>query len=397
MSNAYLSPILNDAQFNDDGTFLAGGLIWFYVAGTSTPIVAYTDPTAVTAWANPIVLDARGETGGELWLLSGSTYKMVVESPPEYGNTHGPLVSTFDNISGVNDPGTNSVQNWVAFGGTPTYVSTTTFTVSGDQRGIFLSSRRLKTTNTGGTVYSTVVTTTYATGQTTVTVSNDYGEALDSGLSAISYGFIETGPVSSIPIPVNAGSAAHGSQYQMWIDYDGANLKWSANSNASSATWPIIANTAIAAATNSFSTQQTSSQGIINVRSLGANDVSLEVDSTGWGLLQQTVGYGIQYTTATGKYAYGGFTLPTQSGISGYSVLPNGMIMQWGYATSSNAGATITFPVSFTNASSYAITVGNQGSASTTHYPIVVNNYSASQFKAYQAAGDTFYFIAMGF
>ena len=149
------------------------------------------------------------------------------------------------------------MQNWVAFSGTPTYVSATSFTVSGDQRSVFLESRRLKTTNTGGTVYSTVVSATYATSQTTVVVSNDYGQSLDAGLSAISYGFVETGATSSIPVAVNAGSAASGSQYQMWIDYDGTNLKWSKDSDANSATWPITASNATLAATATLATSAT--------------------------------------------------------------------------------------------------------------------------------------------
>ena len=82
MTTTYLSPILNDAQFNDDGTFLVGGLIWFYAAGTTTPATAYTTNTDSTAWSNPIVLDARGETGGEIWLDPSISYKMVLEAVP---------------------------------------------------------------------------------------------------------------------------------------------------------------------------------------------------------------------------------------------------------------------------------------------------------------------------
>ena len=83
MSNAYLSPILQDCQFSDDCTFLAGGLIWFYEAGTSTPLLAYTSPDASVAWTNPIQLNARGETGGEIWLKAGSSYKIILEGAPE--------------------------------------------------------------------------------------------------------------------------------------------------------------------------------------------------------------------------------------------------------------------------------------------------------------------------
>ena len=393
MSNAYLSPILQDAQFNNDGTFLAGGLIWFYQAGTTTPILAYTGPDASTAWTNPIVLNARGETGGEIWLAANQSYKIVLEEPPEYGQTNGVVISTFDNISGVNDPGDVTIQNWVAFSGTPTYASATSFTVVGDYRTTFLTSRRLKSTNTSGTVYSTVVSSSYSSGTTTINVSNDYGQSFDSGLSAVSYSFIETGVVSSIPVPVLAGSAASGAQNQMWIDYDASiGLRWSVNNGALNSNWPIVADKATFAASNSFSTQQTSSQGIISARSIGVNDVSMVVDSTGWGLLQQTVGYGIQYTTATGKYSYGGFTLPNPAS-SKYIQLPNGLIIQFGQGTASSGGTAVTFPTSFPSLCVSVVATD----ISSVHNAVSANSLSTTGFTAYCAATGPVSYIAFGY
>lgn len=203
MSNAYLSPILNDAQFNDDGTFLVGGLIWFYEAGSTTPLLAYTDETASVAWSNPIVLNARGETGGEIWLAANSAYKIILQEPPAYGETQGVTISTFDNISGVNDVvvSISQDQNWFVFNGLPVYLSATSFSVAGDQRAIFQTARRLKTVNNSGTVYSSIVSATYTSPSTTIVVTND-SSPLDVGLSSVSYGFIETNP-SSIPTFVN--------------------------------------------------------------------------------------------------------------------------------------------------------------------------------------------------
>ena len=246
MSNAYLSPILQDCQFSDDCTFLAGGLIWFYEAGTSTPLLAYTSPDASVAWTNPIQLNARGETGGEIWLKAGSSYKIILEGPPEYGQAHGPVVSDFDNITGVNDPGTNTIQNWIAFAGTPTYISATSFSVTGDKRTTFLTGRRIKMQNNDATIYyGTVVSATYATGITTLVVSADYGQVVSSAINAVSYGFIETGSVSSIPIAIQAGSAASGAQDTIWIDYDSTiGLRWAINSGALSSNWPIVADKA---------------------------------------------------------------------------------------------------------------------------------------------------------
>ena len=121
MTQAYLSPILQNAQFSDDGTFLNGGLIWFYAAGTSTPLTAYQDGAATTPWPNPIVLNARGETGGEIWL--DGIYKLVLQGAPLVGETNGPAISTFDNIYGVNAP-TSFAPPYV-FAGTSTSQSNT--------------------------------------------------------------------------------------------------------------------------------------------------------------------------------------------------------------------------------------------------------------------------------
>ena len=121
MTQAYLSPILQNAQFSDDGTFLNGGLIWFYAAGTSTPLTAYQDAAGTIAWPNPIILNARGETGGEIWL--DGIYKLVLQGAPLAGETNGPAISTFDNIYGVNAP-TSFAPPYV-FAGTSTSQSNT--------------------------------------------------------------------------------------------------------------------------------------------------------------------------------------------------------------------------------------------------------------------------------
>ena len=88
--------------------------------------------------------------------------------------------------------------------------------------------------------------------------------------------------------------------------------------------------------------------------------------------------------------------LPTQTGTNGYSKLPNGMILQWGYASATSGGTAVTFPTTFTSASSYAVTTCQYGTA-TTHSTMTVTNTSASTFTAYQANGDSFYYIAMGY
>lgn len=79
------------AQFIDAaGVPLAGGLLYTYAAGTTTPQATYTDSTGATANSNPVVLDARGEAN--VWLGS-ATYKFKLA---DSANTE---LWTVDNIS----------------------------------------------------------------------------------------------------------------------------------------------------------------------------------------------------------------------------------------------------------------------------------------------------------
>lgn len=181
---------------------LNGGRLFFYAAGTSTKQNTYTDSTGVTQNTNPVVLNSAGEPSTEIWLTVGSTYKVGlavagVDDPPAS------FLWTEDNISPINDVTTIQPAQWQTFAGVPTFVSTTSFTVLGDQRQIFDQGRRIQTTNTGGTVYSSVsAPSTYDGTRTTVTLTNDSG-ALDAGLSAVFYGIISG---TNQALPPHAGN-----------------------------------------------------------------------------------------------------------------------------------------------------------------------------------------------
>jgi hypothetical protein len=96
-----LSPAAGAAAqfFTNDGVPLAGGLIYTYAAGTTTPQTAYTSSTGGTAWSNPIVLNSAGRVsgGGEIWLTGNLAYKFVL-----YDSTS-VLIATYDQIRGVGD------------------------------------------------------------------------------------------------------------------------------------------------------------------------------------------------------------------------------------------------------------------------------------------------------
>lgn len=86
--------------FNNDGVVLAGGKIYSYAAGTTTPQTTYTSATGLVANSNPIVLDAAGRTPQEIWLTSGLSYKFVLKDASDV------LIGIYDNITGVNDAST---------------------------------------------------------------------------------------------------------------------------------------------------------------------------------------------------------------------------------------------------------------------------------------------------
>ena len=64
-------------QASDDaGAPLAGGKIWTYISGTTTPKATYTDTALITTNTNPIILNARGEA--QMVLGSGAyTLKLL--------------------------------------------------------------------------------------------------------------------------------------------------------------------------------------------------------------------------------------------------------------------------------------------------------------------------------
>ena len=76
-----LSPVgVGQQYFDNNGVPLAGGLIYTYQAGTSTPLATYTDNGGTVANANPIVLDSAGRVPYEIWMFTGYSYKFVIQS-----------------------------------------------------------------------------------------------------------------------------------------------------------------------------------------------------------------------------------------------------------------------------------------------------------------------------
>jgi hypothetical protein len=97
---------------------------------------------------------------------------------------------------------------WVDYGYTPTYATTTSFTMSGDRTSFFTVGRRIRMTD-ATTLYGTIASSSFGGGNTTVTVTMDSG-TLSVSLTAVAPSIIKapSGTGSSIAkdAPITADS-----------------------------------------------------------------------------------------------------------------------------------------------------------------------------------------------
>ena len=83
--------------FDNNGIPLAGGLIYTYAAGTSTPVATYTTSAGTIANSNPIVLDSTGRLTNEMWITTGTSIKIIIQTAAAI------QIGSYDNLSGIND------------------------------------------------------------------------------------------------------------------------------------------------------------------------------------------------------------------------------------------------------------------------------------------------------
>lgn len=195
----FLSPFGN-TPVTVGGIPVVGGSIKTYLAGTSTPAETFTDNTGGTSQGVSMTLNEYGlPENGPVWMLGGQPLKF------RFFNALGVSILTDqDDISGIGDTA-SAVEQWTLYGAAPTYISATSFSVAGDQTNIFQSKRKLESINSGGTTYSTIATSSFGAGITTVTVTNTSG-VLDSGMSSVSYGLLSV-TNDSIPTSIARSGA----------------------------------------------------------------------------------------------------------------------------------------------------------------------------------------------
>ena len=78
MAAGYVGPTVMHQFFDDDGLPLAGGLLYTYAAGGTTPQAVYSDAALLTPLPNPVVLDASGRAA--YYMATGVAYKLVLQT-----------------------------------------------------------------------------------------------------------------------------------------------------------------------------------------------------------------------------------------------------------------------------------------------------------------------------
>jgi len=205
-----------------DGTPATGNKLFFYVAGSvNTKQATYTDSTGSVANANPVVLNSLGQPTTQLWFADGASYKVVFAPSTDTDPPSSPIWTT-DNLKGINDTAL-IVDQWTVTGFTPTFVSTTSFTVPSDQTPTLQVGRRVRLRIGVNFIYGVIATSVFTT-LTTVTVILDSG-AIDATLSSTDVGFLES-TNQSIPSPAN--------------DYQGADVPSSATTNLDNVSGNIV-------------------------------------------------------------------------------------------------------------------------------------------------------------
>jgi hypothetical protein len=142
--------------WDHDGKPLAFGKLYTYQSRTNTPKATYQSEDQVVENTNPVILN--GEGYADVY-LAGS-YKMV-------------LKDSDDNEIWSSDPVTSaSAEEWVnCFAAT--YVSTTSFKISGNQTDEYRSERKVRIdNNTSEYAYADILSSTYAGGETSVVINH---------------------------------------------------------------------------------------------------------------------------------------------------------------------------------------------------------------------------------
>ncbi len=95
MSYYLAAAFIEGQQFTNAGQPLNGGMIYTYLAGTSTLTATYTSNTGSVANSNPIVLNAYGRLTTQIWMPAGQDIKFVLTDASNN------VLETHDNVPSI--------------------------------------------------------------------------------------------------------------------------------------------------------------------------------------------------------------------------------------------------------------------------------------------------------
>ena len=164
---------------DDNGNPLVGGKVYFYEAGSFETLKdTFTGEETGVANPNPVILNAAGYAS---IFLEGS-YNIQVYDADDV------LVWTEENISSNND------QEWIGCGAA-TYDSPTSFVVSGNKTAQYTAGRRVRMFDGLSYVYSTVLSSSFSSQNTTVALVD---ASVPAGIVQACYAIISSGSLPEI-------------------------------------------------------------------------------------------------------------------------------------------------------------------------------------------------------
>jgi len=211
------SPYGNSPLFLPNGSAAGGYHLYVYEAGTTTKVTIYNTQSGISQHTNPIVLQADGYPPSGIYLDANRNYRFVYASPLDFDPPTSPLTTPVDNVAVAVDDAHILASEWTD-GPTPTYISSTQFSLAGDQTANFHVARRIKAKVSGGAFNYGTITASAFTSVTTITITPD-SSGLNSGLSAVWYSFL-SGANSAWPGGWNAGltTVFTGPVHLSWLD-----------------------------------------------------------------------------------------------------------------------------------------------------------------------------------
>lgn len=282
-----LSPLPVQRFYDNNNNPLAGGRLYTYIAGTTTPKPTYVDSTGVTANTNPVVMNARGEAN--VWLASGQPYKFVLKDASDVliwtvdqvNNVGGSTISVKD-FGAVGDGATNDTAaiqaaiNFCGSGARRLWVPTGNYVVSGLT---IAAGNQLSIVGENELTCNFLLNTTTGT---TFTVSTDAAVTFDSLMFGYLNGATGTaGAFISVPGAVSGNNLSQFRNLQMNYPFVGISVTgahdWSMQRVTIGEyinTAVIVANTFVADAGDSsidkctFTTASTAATGVL-MRSAG--------------------------------------------------------------------------------------------------------------------------------